>query len=160
MAQETQIGALYQPRGVGCGGKWEGGSKGRGYMYTYGWFMLRFDRKQQNSVKQSFFNKKLKKKKKGKHLLEAVLTAWVNAVASVKVCANHWFYLQSRKWWREKCLPWTVTGGEKLNFLAAALVSVIPYTGSVKLKRVFVLYCRCVWLWAEKWLFSYSESET
>ena len=27
-------------------------------MYTYGWFMLRFDRKQQNSVKQLFFNKK------------------------------------------------------------------------------------------------------
>ena len=36
MAQETQTGALYQPRGVGLGGRWEGGSKGRGYMYTYG----------------------------------------------------------------------------------------------------------------------------
>ena len=36
MAQETQIGALYQPRGVGRGGRWERGSKGRGYMYTYG----------------------------------------------------------------------------------------------------------------------------
>ena len=36
MAQETQTGALYQPRGVGCGERWEGGSKGRGYMYTYG----------------------------------------------------------------------------------------------------------------------------
>ena len=33
MAQETQTGALYQPR-VGWGGKWEGVSKGRGYMYT------------------------------------------------------------------------------------------------------------------------------
>ena len=32
MAQETQTGALYQPRGVG----WEGGSTGRGHMYTYG----------------------------------------------------------------------------------------------------------------------------
>ena len=32
MAQETQTGALYQSRGVG----WEGGSKRRGYMYTYG----------------------------------------------------------------------------------------------------------------------------
>ena len=29
MAQETQTGALYQTRGVG----WEGGSKGRGYIY-------------------------------------------------------------------------------------------------------------------------------
>ena len=35
----------------------EGGSKGRGYRYTYGWFMLRFDRKQQNSLKQLSFNK-------------------------------------------------------------------------------------------------------
>ena len=36
MSQETQTGALYQPRGVGWGGRWEAGSKGRGYMYTYG----------------------------------------------------------------------------------------------------------------------------
>ena len=28
MAQETQTGALYQARGVGWEGKWEGGSKG------------------------------------------------------------------------------------------------------------------------------------
>ena len=56
MTQETQARAVDQPRGVGCGGRWEGGSKGRGYMYTDGWFMLRFDRKQ-NSVKQLSFNK-------------------------------------------------------------------------------------------------------
>ena len=35
-AQETQTGTLYQPSGVGWGERWEGGSKGRGYMYTYG----------------------------------------------------------------------------------------------------------------------------
>ena len=28
MAQETQTGALYQPRGVGWEGRWEGVSKG------------------------------------------------------------------------------------------------------------------------------------
>ena len=28
--------ALYQPRGMGWGGRWKGGSKERGYMYTYG----------------------------------------------------------------------------------------------------------------------------
>ena len=55
MAQETQTGALYQSRGVWWGGRGEGGSKVRGSMYTYGWFMLRFDRKQQNSLKQLFF---------------------------------------------------------------------------------------------------------
>ena len=36
MAQETQTGALYQSRGVGWGGRWEGGSKESGHMYTYG----------------------------------------------------------------------------------------------------------------------------
>ena len=28
--------ALYQPRGVVWGGRWEGGSRGRGYVYAYG----------------------------------------------------------------------------------------------------------------------------
>ena len=32
-AQETQTGALYQPRGVGWGGRWEGDSKERGYIH-------------------------------------------------------------------------------------------------------------------------------
>ena len=36
VAQETQTGALYQPREVGCRGRWDRGSIGRGYMYTYG----------------------------------------------------------------------------------------------------------------------------
>ena len=34
--RKLKTGALYQPRGVGTGGRWERGSKGRGYMYTYG----------------------------------------------------------------------------------------------------------------------------
>ena len=58
MAQETHKVALYQPRKVRWGGRWKGGSKGRGHMYTYGWFMWMFDRTQQNSVKQLSFNKK------------------------------------------------------------------------------------------------------
>ena len=36
MAQETQTRAMYQPSGVGWEEEWERGSKGRGYMYTYG----------------------------------------------------------------------------------------------------------------------------
>ena len=50
MAQETQTGALNQPRGVRWGERYEGGWKGGGYMYTHGWFKLKFDRKQHNSV--------------------------------------------------------------------------------------------------------------
>ena len=34
--RKLKQGALYQPRGVGWGGRREGGSKGRGYMYAYG----------------------------------------------------------------------------------------------------------------------------
>jgi len=45
MVHETQTGALYQPRRVGWEGRWEGVSKGRGYMYNHGWFMLRFEKK-------------------------------------------------------------------------------------------------------------------
>ena len=56
MVQEMQTGTLYQPRGVGWGGKWVGDSEWRGYMYTYGWFMLAFEGKQQKSVKQLSFN--------------------------------------------------------------------------------------------------------
>ena len=63
MSQGTQTGVLYQPRGVGWGGGWEGGSNRRGYLYSYGGFMLRFDQKQQNSVQQLSFNKKIFKKK-------------------------------------------------------------------------------------------------
>ena len=53
MAQETQTEDLYQPRGVALEGRWEEG----GHLYTYGWFMLMFDRKQQNTVKQLSFKK-------------------------------------------------------------------------------------------------------
>ena len=35
MSQETQTWAMYQPRGVGWGVRWEGGTKGRGYMYQF-----------------------------------------------------------------------------------------------------------------------------
>ena len=59
MAQETQTGVLCKPRVMGWGERWDRGSKGRGYMCNYGLFMLRFDKKQQNSVKQLSFHKKL-----------------------------------------------------------------------------------------------------
>ena len=36
MTQGTQTGALYQPREVVWGGKWEGSSRERGYLYPYG----------------------------------------------------------------------------------------------------------------------------
>ena len=44
--------ALWQPRGVGWGGRWGGVSRGSGHMYTYGWFMLMYGRNQYNVIKQ------------------------------------------------------------------------------------------------------------
>ena len=41
---------LWQPTGVGWGGKWEKVSRRRGRMYSYGWFM--YGRNQHNSIKQ------------------------------------------------------------------------------------------------------------
>ena len=64
MSQETQTGTLYHHGVVVRGGRWEGDSKGRGYTYSYGWFMLRFQRKQQNFVRQLSFNLNINKFKK------------------------------------------------------------------------------------------------
>ena len=36
MSHRTQTGALYQPRGMGRGRRWEGSSRGSGHMYIYG----------------------------------------------------------------------------------------------------------------------------
>ena len=48
--QGAQPVALWQSRGVGWGGRWEGGSRRRGHMY--GWFMLMYGRKQHDIIKQ------------------------------------------------------------------------------------------------------------
>ena len=37
--RKLKIGALYQSRRVGWGGRWEGGSKGRGHYYIYLWLI-------------------------------------------------------------------------------------------------------------------------
>ena len=50
--RELKPGALWQPRGVGGGGRWEGGSRGRGHVHTNGWFMLIRGRDQHNIVEQ------------------------------------------------------------------------------------------------------------
>ena len=52
MSQGIQTGALYQPRVVELGRRWEGGSGKRGHRCTYGWFLLMF----QNSIEQLSFN--------------------------------------------------------------------------------------------------------
>ena len=51
---KVQTGALWQVEG------WDGkgGPGGRGHWCTYAWFLLMYDRKPQNSIKQLSVNKK------------------------------------------------------------------------------------------------------
>ena len=49
---ELRPAALWQPRGVGWAGRWEGDPRGRGHTYTYGWSMLIYGRSQHNIVRQ------------------------------------------------------------------------------------------------------------
>ena len=52
MAQETQTGALYQPRG----GIWEGGSQGRGYMYIDSASLVAQMLKRLSAVRETWFD--------------------------------------------------------------------------------------------------------
>ena len=56
MTQGTETGALWWAGRVGWGGSTEGGSGARGHGCAYGWFLLMYGRKPQNSVKQLSFN--------------------------------------------------------------------------------------------------------
>ena len=72
VAQETRTGSLCQPRGVQWGGRWEEGLGGRGYIYTYGCFMLRFDQKHTKFCKAVILQLKNKFKKITKFFGKAV----------------------------------------------------------------------------------------
>ena len=68
-----------------------GGSfKREGYMYTYGRFRLRFDRKQQNSVKQLSFNKKsfLKKCWNKKLLTKTMANSFLKNEGEIKIFSD------------------------------------------------------------------------
>ena len=84
MAQETQTGALYNL--MGWDGEWNGREvQGGGeYMYTYGWFMLRFDRKQQNYIKQLSFNNQINLKQSSFYCFARQRGAqWANVLKTV-----------------------------------------------------------------------------
>ena len=64
-------------------------------MYTYGRFMLRFDRKQQNSVKQLSFNKKINKLRYESFLDIVLLTDYRLQIKKKQTtgCCKHNFYM-------------------------------------------------------------------
>ena len=51
MAQGAQSSAQGWPREVGWGVEWEGGSWGKGCMYTYDWSALLYNRNQHSIVR-------------------------------------------------------------------------------------------------------------
>ena len=67
------------------------GSGGRGYMYTYGWFIMRFNRKQQNSVKQLSFNKKKIIKKIPTHMTRPMTISSFHLWQYSALCFAHKF---------------------------------------------------------------------
>ena len=81
MSQETQTGTLNQLKELGWGGRWDGGSKGRRYLYTYGEFILKFDRKKQNSIKRLSHKNKLIEKNQDNH-------PCVYPLPFTKICAS------------------------------------------------------------------------
>ena len=58
VTQRAQPSVLWQPRGVAGGGRWKGGLRRRGHMYTCGRFILMCGRNQHSIVKQLSSNKK------------------------------------------------------------------------------------------------------
>ena len=58
ITQGAQLSALWWSRGMAWGG---GGSRGRGYMYTYSWFTLLYSTNLQNIVKQLYSNNNILK---------------------------------------------------------------------------------------------------
>ena len=110
MPQEIQTGALYQPRGVGWGRRWDWALKGRKYMYTYGWFMLRFDRKQQNSLKQLSFNKRINLKKKWTPdlFLKSLKSSKYSFLFFNKILQNQFVIINQNVWSRfsQNILKW------------------------------------------------------
>ena len=72
--RELKPAALWQTKGVVWSGRWEGGLRGSGHVYTYGWFILMYGRNQHNIVKQLSsnwkINKFIKRKKKTNKLLD------------------------------------------------------------------------------------------
>ena len=76
------------------------------HIYTYGWFMLKFDRKQQNSIKQLSFDEKINKILKMVAIISLLLhfichhcTLWVSHGPWLN--SELIFYIQSGHW--NKC---------------------------------------------------------
>ena len=85
--QAAQRGALCWPRGVWWSGRWEGGSRGRGHMYTYGLFMLMYGR---NHHSRSSNYPLIKKKKKRPGWSPSLPSSWGSGQWGGRPAASCW----------------------------------------------------------------------
>ena len=110
LAQETQTRALYQPRGVGWGGRWEGGF--RQGIHVYLWLIhVEVWQKTIKSVKQLFFNKKINKKN------QLTVKAWRSS-CQVGHQRNH----KSGLFWETAMLPARENHTSFISILSATVL--------------------------------------
>ena len=86
MTQGTHTGVLWQPAGVGWGERWEQDSRGS-RICTYGWFMLMFGKKQNNTCKALILWLKINKNIRGKKKLiwtASKLNIWMYSFFSLE----------------------------------------------------------------------------
>ena len=80
---KLKLGALWQPRAVGSGERWEESSTGRGHMSAYGWFICAWQKPPTQCCKAIIFQFKInfkewpyKKKKKAEHWRTDAYELW------------------------------------------------------------------------------------
>jgi len=97
--QGAQTGALWPPRGVGWGGRWEGGSRGRAHTYTYGWFVLIYGKKQycKSIIFQLKINKIFLKREDFAGVFTTEPLVWLSGKESAGQFRGHQFNPWSRK---------------------------------------------------------------
>ena len=117
ITQGAHPGALWQPGRVGWSEGWEGGSRGSGQRYTYGWFMLFYGRNQHNIVKQ--LSSSLKKKRLWeRHANIQLAFSCYDQLYLPKLC--HLWTIQTKKKKKKTKTPlpinfWSCTNVKKKN---------------------------------------------
>ena len=65
------------------GDVWEGGPRGKGYMYTYNWFTLMYSGNEHNIVKQLYSNKKKQCSQWGNYKMNAKLDKIITLILNL-----------------------------------------------------------------------------
>ena len=119
--RQLKSGALWQTGRVGWGGKWEGGVRERGHMYTYGWFMLMYGRPTQY-CKAIILQLKICVNVKSLSCVRLFVTPWTvahQAPPSMEFSRQEYWsgHLIKNKLIQKKKMPIDVSEGCSLNII-------------------------------------------